>query len=103
MSTLEEGILVKIPKIKESSYPSHTEFVNFENESNLPKDILFFACTSCNGPLVPTTTCIFCKRTFLRKYEKCGKNRYIQSHQACKILIAFGNSVTRKFTNEANI
>ncbi|MFB5628145.1 MAG: hypothetical protein ACE5R5_08110 [Nitrosarchaeum sp.] len=75
---------------------------NFDDGSNLSKNI-FYACMNCNGPLVPISMCVFCKRASLRKCIKCGKPKEIQSHESCKILITFGNTIAQKHSEEVKI
>ena len=67
---------------------------NSIDEKNLSKSV-FFACTICAGPLIPTSTCVFCKKTYLRKCTKCTKICQLKDHEMCKILICFGSTVIK--------
>ena len=88
------------------SHHNKAGFDNFEgsdNENDLSKGI-FYICKNCEGPMIPISTCIFCKRTTLRRCTGCDKIRDIKSHDSCKILISFGNAVVqRRNTGDANI
>jgi hypothetical protein len=75
---------------------------NFDGGNYLSKNI-FYACLSCDGPLVPISLCVFCKRTSLRKCIKCSKAKEIQSHESCKILIAFGSVIAQNHIEEAKL
>lgn len=44
---------------------------------------LFFICEICEGALIPTSTCVSCKKTISRKCRDCGAE-ISMSHAACK-------------------
>ncbi|AFS81489.1 hypothetical protein NKOR_08140 [Candidatus Nitrosopumilus koreensis AR1] len=75
------------------------EFVSSNDVKNISKNV-FYACANCNGPLIPLSICICCKRAVTRHCVKCGKTDETKSHDACKILISFGNKIANEFTKE---
>lgn len=64
---------------------------------------IFYACTKCEGALVPISTCTFCKRTSLRTCTKCHTIIDTQFHESCKILISFANIISSKITDESRL
>ena len=55
----------------------------------LIKNILFI-CDKCEGPLVPASNCIVCKRTLLRKCTSCGNQLQNSPHESCEYLVLMG-------------
>ena len=101
MSTLKKHSSVDSPSLKELTSPIYTgnhkiEFVNSIDRNDLSKHV-FFACVSCNGALIPISTCIFCKRVFLRGCTGCDETMESQCHDSCIILISLGNKFSPKF------
>ncbi|WP_316504785.1 hypothetical protein [Nitrosopumilus sp.] len=91
--------------MKDPSVYSHNNKTGFDNfddagDDDLSKSI-FYICTNCEGPLVPISTCVFCKRITLRRCTKCAKTRDVKSHDSCKVLISFGNAVVQRNTGDA--
>lgn len=65
------------------------------DKEDLSKNI-FYACGICEGPLVPVSSCAFCKRTSLRRCNKCNRIKDMQTHEPCKILVSFGWVIAKK-------
>ncbi len=61
--------------------------------SILAKSVLF-ACSQCDGPLVPSSYCIVCKKTAIRCCNQCGTIRDMGIHDSCKDVIILGNEVS---------
>ncbi|NNL57955.1 MAG: hypothetical protein HKP31_00525 [Nitrosopumilus sp.] len=72
-----------------------------EREEEFSKNI-FYACGICEGPLVPVSSCAFCKRTSLRRCNKCKRVKDIQTHESCKILVCFGWEIAKKHSQVGN-
>ena len=69
--------------------------INLKEKSKILEKV-FLACTNCDGPLVPISSCTFCKRVSFRKCTVCDKIRDMESHESCKILISFGHEIVQK-------
>ena len=101
LSNLEEHSSVIIHSLKELISPTYTcdskiDFVNSIDSNELSKHV-FFACVSCNGALVPISTCIFCKKVFLRGCTECDETIESKCHDSCIILISLRNKFSTKF------
>ena len=94
MSPLRGKTSVNISMIEESSlFPAQTKKTPFTDyRSNLSKS-LFYACSICEGPLVPVSYCTFCKKTSLRVCTRCNCTRDIQNHDSCKSLLSFAGII----------
>jgi len=72
---------------KESNVSFHDETSNSIIESSVEKEMLertlFFACETCNGPLIPNLTCPICKRASSRICQKCQVQMRTGNHQVC--------------------
>ncbi len=90
----------KLPSIGTKSF-DHSKITN-SDEENISKSI-FYACTVCEGPLVPVSSCTFCKRTSLRKCTKCDKIKDMAFHESCKILVSFGWVIAQKHVKDFEI
>ncbi|MHA7646893.1 hypothetical protein [Nitrosopumilus sp. S4] len=65
------------------------------DKEDLSREI-FYACGICEGPLVPVSSCAFCKRTSLRRCNRCNRIKDMQVHESCKILVNFGWTIAKK-------
>ena len=95
---------VNISSLKELISPIYTrnpsvEFTDSIDRNKLSKHI-FFACVSCNGALIPISTCIFCKRIFLRGCTQCDETMESQCHDSCILLISLSNKSIQKFKDQ---
>ncbi|MCV0392583.1 MAG: hypothetical protein K5790_04720 [Nitrosopumilus sp.] len=61
---------------------------------------IFYACGICEGPLVPVSSCTFCKRTSLRRCNRCNRIKDMKVHESCKILVNFGWAIAKKHLQE---
>lgn len=55
---------------------------------------ILFACEKCNGPLVPNSICIVCKKTSIRNCQNCGIKEESGNHVYCGYLI-FASRIKR--------
>src|SRR3990170_8218366 len=44
---------------------------------------IFFTCYRCDGPLVPNSMCVVCKRTSTRTCQDCGLKEESGNHVSC--------------------
>ncbi len=95
MSLRELNSIRKSPSMETGSF-GNGKITNSDEES-ISKSI-FYACTVCEGALVPVSSCTFCKRTSLRKCAKCDKIKDMAFHESCKILVSFGWVIAQKQT-----
>ena len=91
MIAIKIGSRFKKPSLKKS-YPIPDIKDDYVKINNLSNTILY-ACSSCDGPLVPITNCVFCKKAVTRKCMKCNKTNNFGSHELCEILIHYGSMV----------
>ena len=92
-----------IPKISEPSPAiDQTEKIPRANSVFLSKR-LFYACTDCEGPLVPISCCTFCKKTSIRKCTKCNQTWNIKNHESCKSLLSFARIIFQNIPKEVNL
>lgn len=68
---------------------------------NLSKNI-FYACSVCEGSLIPEAICTICKRTSIRKCVKCNHVCETLNHESCRILMSFGQQIVQKHRRELN-
>ena len=66
--------------------------------SLLAKSVLF-ACSQCDGPLVPSSYCIICKKTAARYCANCGSIRDMGIHDSCKNLVIIGSEINNAVRN----
>ena len=102
MNTLRRKIPIQTFLIDEQETAPRTPdqtivCANFNDGNNLSKNI-FFACDICEGPLVPITICIVCKKAEMRRCTRCLFLRNTYSHDACKCLIAVGSKISKKYS-----
>lgn len=97
MSSLRETSFIKNHNNIEKFTPniSHNQSINSKDDVILSKSI-FYACNRCDGALVPISVCIFCKRPSLRSCTNCDMIIDTRYHESCKILITFGNMISKK-------
>jgi len=60
---------------------------------------ILYSCNMCKGPMVPNSNCIFCKRSTIRKCTNCDTTERIDSHNSCRELISFANTMTQNSKN----
>ena len=58
--------------------------------STLARNILF-ACEDCDGPMVPISHCIICKKTSHRRCVKCASKVRLDIHKSCECLSLLGS------------
>ena len=76
--------------------PDHQkEFANFHDETSLSKKI-FYECNACEGPLVPVSTCTFCKKATVRRCVKCNAINNENKHDTCQNLVSYASLVSQK-------
>lgn len=82
------------PKIVKT--PDHKrEMVNFYDETSLSKKN-FYECNVCEGPLVPVSTCTFCKKATVRRCAKCNVIYNVDIHETCQNLVSYASLVSQK-------
>lgn len=101
MNLLRSKTTVRNSSKEESNYSK-----NFRNHPVLThtvkdKDLqnIFYSCTTCQGPLIPVSNCIFCKRSTMRKCTDCGALKKFSSHDSCKTLLSFGKIIALKYSS----
>ena len=89
-----------------SNFPSdtcnQTSVLTNPNEGNNLSKNFFYACSICEGSLIPESTCEICKRTSIRKCVKCNGVYKMPNHESCKFLISFGREIIQKHRKELN-
>jgi len=90
MSILRGVVSIKNPWMNKLKFPSNAciqtpVLTNLNDVSNLSKN-LFYACSFCEGALIPESICAVCKRTIIRKCAKCDRVCEMKDHESCKIL-----------------
>ncbi len=97
MNSLRETSFIKnhYNNEKSTSNVSRNQPINSKDDVILSKSI-FYACNRCDGALVPISVCIFCKRPSLRSCTNCDMIIDTRYHESCKILIVFGNTISKK-------
>jgi len=104
MSILRGQISVKSWNDK-SNFPSNnciqTNVLTSPNDGNNLSNF-FYACSFCEGSLVPEAICIICKRTSVRKCAKCNHVCEMLNHESCRFLISFGKEIVQKHRKELN-
>ena len=83
-----------------SSFPTRTcnptkVLTNSDYGKNFSKNI-FYACSICDGSLIPEAQCTICKRTSIRKCVKCEHICETLNHESCKLLMSFGKEIIQK-------
>ena len=90
-----DGLSPLIPEMRDSSqslvnFPySENHSLNYER-STLARSILF-ACEDCDGPMVPISHCIICKKTSHRRCVKCASKIRLDIHKSCECLALLGS------------
>jgi|SRR3972149_6583879 len=69
-------------KFSEHNFEALIESKLMINKKNLAKSVLF-ACELCNGPLVPSSACIICKKASSRTCLKCNLRKLTGTHLLC--------------------
>lgn len=97
MRSLRETSVIKNRYSDEKPIPNISQYqsINSKDDVILSKSI-FYACNRCDGALVPISVCIFCRRPSLRSCTNCNMIIDTRYHESCKILITFGNMVSKK-------
>ena len=61
---------------------------SFIDERTLTSALLF-ACEKCDGPLIPISGCLVCKKTVFRKCIKCDLIKKVGNHDNCFLLLSY--------------
>lgn len=89
-----------------SNFPSNsciqTNVLTNPNVGNTLSKNFFYACSICEGSLIPTAVCEICKRTSIRKCVKCNHVCAMSNHESCRFLISFGKEIIQKHRKELN-
>ncbi|QLH06830.1 hypothetical protein C5F50_06875 [Nitrosopumilus ureiphilus] len=97
MNSLRDTNFIKSQNNEEKTtlFVSRNQPINSNDDIILSKSI-FYACNRCDGALIPISICIFCKRPSLRSCTNCDMTIDTRYHESCKILISFGNTISKK-------
>ena len=87
-----KNLMEKEAKNRNQNNPN---FKSSLDKEDLSREI-FYACGICEGPLVPVSSCTFCKRTSLRRCNKCNRIKDMKVHESCKILVNFGWAIAKR-------
>ena len=105
MNILRGKISVKSWNDK-SNFPSNsciqTNVLTSPNDGNNLSKNFFYACSICEGSLIPEAICEICKRTSIRKCIKCNHVCEMLNHESCRFLISFGKEIVQKHKRELN-